>query len=890
MLKKIALSLLVFSMFGLNAQTIVIKGTVKDSLQNPLTYANVIAKPQNSTINLSFAITDEQGRYKLELTKNENFTIEASFLGYSKQAFKINSIESATKDFILKQASQQLNEVVIIQQLPVEVKEDTITYRTKAFVTGNERKLKAVLNKLPGVEVDKNGLVTVQGKSVTHMLVEGKKFFGGNSKLAVENIPADAVGEVEVIDNYNEVAMLKGLTETEDMAMNIKLKKDKKKFTFGDIEAGKGTKDYYLAHAGLFYYSPKTRLNFIGDLNNLGNQFFTMTDFMRFEGGVNKLLRTNGSVYNTSNSDFSSFFNSEDVTKSNNKFAALNLNTPISNNTDVIGYVLFSNSQTTAFSKSLKQYLFVDNSYNEALNEKRINNNKLAIGKISFEHKPSLKSELYVNTQVKYNDVGSVNENKSIINIDETNFILNNNATDLLLKQDLEWHKKHNFKHTTSFVLNYEHQKSTPKNKWFSNTPFLQDLIPLKEDENYTIFQNKNWQSNKLEVALKHYWVLGAKSQLNTTFGNHYFNENYNTNEVQELSDGTINDFKTANFGNTLKYTLNDVFMGMHYKFKAGKLVVEAGGNFHNYDWEINQNTEVLKNKSAFLPDVSAKYSFYKSEKLQFNYALKNSFGKTSQFLNNYTLLNYNSVFRGNPSLEYTNYHTARLLYTKFQLYKNIILSGSIGFNKKNETIKNEIIVSGTDKFLTPILFEHPETNWNFRGDIYKRYGKFKIRVTGRFDIFDYKHLINNELSENKNRSQYYKTSLSTNFEKAPNIEIGYKLNLSNYKSSNFKSNYTTKEPFVEIDYDFLNGFIFNANYYNNTFENKTLAQKEVYELLNTSLFYQKEDSAWGFEIKANNILNINYKRSNSINDFLISDVKTYVLPRIVLLTISYKL
>ncbi|WP_456376134.1 carboxypeptidase-like regulatory domain-containing protein [Lutibacter sp.] len=890
MLKKVALCLSLLSMFGLKAQTIVIKGTVKDSLQKPLTYANVIAKPQNSTINLSFAITDEQGRFKLELKKGETYTIEASFLGYTTQGFNIKGIESATKFFILKQASQQLNEVVIIQQLPVEVREDTVTYRVKSFITGNERKLKAVLNKLPGVEVDKNGLVTVQGKKVTHMLVEGKKFFGGNSKLAVENIPADAVGEVEVIDNYSEVAMLKGLLETDDMAMNIKLKKDKKKFTFGDVEVGKGNENYYLAHTGLFYYSPKTTINFIGDINTLGNHFFTLNDYIRFEGGINKVLNTNGSVYNTSNNNFSSFLNFEDVTKSTNKFVALNFNTPISKNTDVSGYLLFSDSQTTAFNESLKQYLFIDNAYEEQLTEKRLNNNKLAIGKISFEHKPSLKNELYVNTQVKYNDVGTVNENKSRINVDETNFIVNKSSTDVLLKQDLEWHKKYTSKHTTSFVLNYEYQKNTPKNYWFTDAPFLQGLIPLQEDVNYTILQNKNRQSHKLEFGLKHYWILGSKSQLNTTLGNHFFKEDYETNEVQELSDGTINEFENTGFGNNLEYTMNDTFVGMHYKFKAGKLLVKAGGYFHNYNWKIKQNISVIKNKFSFLPNISAKYSFYKSEKLHFNYALKNRFGKTNQFINNYTLLNYNSVYRGNSNLEFTNYHTARILYTKFQLYKNIILSASIGYNKKKETIKNEIILVGTNKFLTPILFEHPETNWNFRGDIYKRYGKFKIRFTGRFDVSDYKQLIDNRLSKNINKSQYYKSSLSTNFEQAPNIKIGYNLKLSNYQSSTLKSNYTTKEPFVEVDYDFLNRFVFKVDYYKNIFENKDFAQKDSYEFANTSLFYQKEDSAWSFEIRANNLLDINYKRSNNINEFLISDIKTYVLPRVILFTVSYKL
>ncbi len=890
MLKKIALNVILLSMFGLKAQTIVIKGTVKGSLQNPLTYANVIAKPQNSTINLSFAITDEQGRYKLELIKDEKYTIAVSFLGYATQNFEIKAIESATKNFILKQASQQLNEVIIIQQLPVEVKEDTVTYRVKAFITGNERKLKAVLNKLPGVEVNKDGLVTVQGKKITHMLVDGKKFFGGGTKLAVENIPADVVGEVEVIDNYNEVAMLKGLIETDDMAMNIKLKKDKKKFTFGDVEAGKGNKDFHLAHAGLFYYSPKTTINFIGNINTMGDRFFTLSDYWRFEGGINKILSSSGSVYNTSNNNFSSFINLEDVAKSTNKFAALNLSTPISKTTNVSGYMIFSDLKTTALNESLRQYLFVENAYEEQLNKKRVNNSRLAIAKISLDYKPTLKSELYVNTQIKYNNIGSSSEIQSIISIDEINFIVNKNTTGLLLKQDIEWHKNYSPKHTTSFALNYEYQKNAPKNKWFTDIFFLQGLIPLQDDINYTILQNANRQSHKLELGFKHYWTLGAKSQFNTTLGNHYFKESNEINEAQELSDGTINNFEIAGFGNYLEYTLNDIFIGLHYKFKFGKLLVEAGGYFHNYDWKINQKTKVIKNKFSLLPNFTAKYSFYKSEKLQFNYALKNRFGKTSQFMNNYTLLNYNSVYKGNSNLEFTNYHTARLLYTKFNLYKNIIISASVGYNKKKETIKNEIILHGANKFLTPILFEYPETNWNFRGDIYKRYGKFKIRFTGRFDISDYRQLIDNRLSQNKNVSQYFNTSLSTNFKQAPNIKIGYNLKLSEYKSSAIKSNYTTKEPFVELDYDFLNGFIFKADYYKNTFKNKTLAQKDSYELANVSLFYQKEDSVWGFEIRANNLLNINYKRSNNINEFLISDIKTYILPRVVLFTVSYKL
>ena len=127
------------------------------------------------------------------------------------------------KDFVLQENPDQLKEVIIDYTPPVTIKKDTIIYRTDVFVTGNERKLREVLKKLPGVEVDRSGNVSVQGKKITKVLVENKLFFTGDSKMAVNNIPADVVNTIEILDNYNDVAMLKGLQESEDMAMNIKL-------------------------------------------------------------------------------------------------------------------------------------------------------------------------------------------------------------------------------------------------------------------------------------------------------------------------------------------------------------------------------------------------------------------------------------------------------------------------------------------------------------------------------------------------------------------------------------------------------------------------------------------------------------------------------------------
>jgi len=287
---KILLLLAGFSTFSHSQQT-KIQGKVTDTLQNPLPYANILAIPKADDQDIKFAITEKDGSYKLGLIKNQTYELTVSYLGYKPQTLTITTTnQDLIKNFVLKENPDQLDEVNIKYTPPITVKKDTITYDVTKFVTGEERKLRDALKKLPGVEVDREGNVMVNGKKVTKVLVENKPFFTGDSKLAVNNIPADAVAKVEILDNYNEVAMLKGLQDSEDMAMNILLKEDKKKFVFGDVEVGAGIEDRYLVHPNLFYYSPKTNLNFIGDLNNQGIKSFSFNDYLEFDGGFGRLI------------------------------------------------------------------------------------------------------------------------------------------------------------------------------------------------------------------------------------------------------------------------------------------------------------------------------------------------------------------------------------------------------------------------------------------------------------------------------------------------------------------------------------------------------------------------------------------------------------------------
>ncbi|QTD36275.1 carboxypeptidase-like regulatory domain-containing protein [Polaribacter batillariae] len=866
----------------ISSQEITLSGFVKDSLQNPLPYANVLAKPKDVSKNLKFAITDEEGYYKLKLKKGDTLTVNISYIGYITNNFEFIASKNTKKDFILQQSSEQLDEIII--EMPVMIKGDTTTYKTEKFVDGSERKLKNVLKKLPGVEVDKKGNVTVQGKKITQMLVDGKKFFGGNSKLAVENIPADAVGNVEVIDNYNEIAFLKNVSDSDEMAMNIKLKEDKKQFIFGDVETGKGNQDFYKTNANLFYYSPKTNINFIGNTNNINEKTFTFKDYLNFSGGVNAVFKGN---FDFTGQDFSQFLESADLQSSKQNFGALNITKTTNSKLDISGYAIFSNTNTSSFIENLNEYT----NFNEEKTNKTDADNLLGIGNFNIEYTPNNLEKWHIKTQFKRTNNYSQNAITSLINTNTNTITTDRNLKSTYINQNIEWHKRQSSKHTFSTVLNYVYNKNNRNHFWQTKDPIFNNLIPIeKEQETFKINQIKNTKKQNIDAVFKHFWELNNNNHIYTTLGNMFLNESFLTKESQELDNGNINNFSISEFGNDLNFKLNDLFLGIHYKFRTGIFTFKQGFYAHNYHWKTNQQTNLSKNKWVVLPDFLAKIEFTKSKKIQFNYNLKTSFSDASKFANRFYLQSYNSVFRGNENLENNLFHNARIYYRKFSLYRGVLLNASLNYTKQIRGIRNVVNFDNINQFLTVKLFNNPSESINGNIRLEKRIKEIKYKFNVGFNNSIYKQEINNSIQINKNNNYNYKVGIETLFDNFPTLEIGLKREIGKFISSNNNSKFATLEPFVSIDYDFLKGFIFNFDYSRSNYQNKTLGQKNIYEIANGTLSYKKQDSAWSYKIIAQNIFNTKFRQSNSFTDYLISDTKTYILPRVFMFSIGYNL
>lgn len=871
------------------AQNVSLIGVVKDSIGTPLESANVLARPVSDDLQMVFTISSIKGQYQLKLQTNEAYDVTVSYLGFKPLEFRITIPENQEKNIVLLEAENVLDEVIVIENIPVVVKEDTISYNPKVFTTGTERKLKDVLEKLPGIEVDNNGSVKVMGKKVNTLLVDNKPFFGGNTKLGVLNIPADAVDGVDAIDNYNEVAFLKGLSGSEKLALNIKLKKNKKRFLFGDVEAGLGTDTRYLAHQNIFYYSPKTTVNFIGDVNDVGVKSFTFSDYIDFEGGIGKMMSNSSSSFSLSNSPLSQFLNNEDFVTGQNKFGAFNFSRTINSKWNFTGYGIASNTKNDTRLETLNNYITDETSTLENTINTQNSNQSFILSKISLDYKPTSTEDISYSGFVKTNstaDIGNLISTTSTAQ-NTLNTTLDNKATQI--KQNLEWHKKFSKKHTTSFTADYQYSQADPNSLWLTTLPILPGLIPLEDDSFFNIQQLKNTELNMLELLFKHYWVLNKNHHIYTTIGNNLLKENYNTFDVQNLSTGIVNDFGASGFNNNLSYGVNDLFLGIQHKFQVGIFTGKYGISAHNYDWTITQENTNNINKWVWLPDLSADFKFSGFGNVKLNYNLKSTIATADRYANKFRLVNYNTLFRGNETLENELFHAARLSYTKFSMFRGLTIFSSVTYNSAIEAVRNQTQIEGINQFNTAVLLQNPEERWLANAMVTKKYGKITFTLNTDVSFDNYQQIINNEVFKSKNRSQDYGFEISTSFKKLPNVELGLNSGYNTFTSETNTSKFTNTSPSFSLDYDFLGGFIFEFNYEKTIYEDNN-DQQNSYELADSSLLYQFKESPWALKLTGTNIFGTNFKNRNSFSDFVISDQRIFILPRIWMFSVTFKL
>ena len=338
-----------------------ISGKITDVDGNVIMGANIIAVNNETNVLDGFGISNENGFYNLNLKNNTEFNIKVTFIGFTPVEFNISLTQDITRNFALEEQAEALDEVEIVYEMPVTIKGDTIVYSADAFNTGTEIKLADVLKNMPGIEVNDDGEIEVEGQVVRKVQIEGKDFFDGDSKLATQTLPAKAVGKVEVLRNFTEYNQLRDVTNN---ALNIRLKDGQDKFWFGEITAGTGPDDIHLISPKIFYYSKNFNFSVIGNSNDIGQPPLSRRDFYRFGGGFNNLNARTGTSINIS-SDIGGIGNLQNNRAKSIESELLATNFSLSNDKglEISGFSIFS-SNVNEIEEKISRTYFRTNSRN----------------------------------------------------------------------------------------------------------------------------------------------------------------------------------------------------------------------------------------------------------------------------------------------------------------------------------------------------------------------------------------------------------------------------------------------------------------------------------------------------------------------------------------------
>lgn len=265
-----------------------LKGIVVDSTTHqPIEAATVSVFLVADSSLVNYAITNRKGEFIVrDIPQAKPCRVLVSYSGLSSYTQDF-IIAPETKELListvqLKKFYSQLEDVVVAaRRSPVLIKKDTIEYDAGSFKTSVNGVMEDLLRILPGLEVDENGGITYQGRKIAKITVDGKDFFGNDFKIASKNLPKDIIDKVQVVDLKTREALFNNIkTGREDKALNITLKKDKKRGVFGRAAAGLGTDKRYESGASLNYLDGPLQLNFIGNLNNINRTNLAEGDLM----------------------------------------------------------------------------------------------------------------------------------------------------------------------------------------------------------------------------------------------------------------------------------------------------------------------------------------------------------------------------------------------------------------------------------------------------------------------------------------------------------------------------------------------------------------------------------------------------------------------------------
>lgn len=865
------------TLFYINADAqISVRAIVKDSLQNPIEFANIVVIDKDQKT-LGFGNTDVQGIFTFSAPKKGNYTVKASFLGYASENKTLEVTQDVNVNFILKSDIRKLEEVVIeARNSGMVTKGDTLQYNIDRFLNGTEETLEDVIKRLPGMGIDKEGKITSEGKVIDQLLIDGDEFFKNQHSLATANISSEMIENIQRIKNYKKFGSITNKDESDLVAVNVNIKEKFKNRLTGNFNAQAGYEEKFKLGGTLMNFSKKVKMGVIGSTNNTGEQGITLNDYYdlirKEDDGTSE---TSNVIYKTAD-DVPSFLAVGNNAKSRKTdFTALTLAFSPSKKMKLNVYSIFNqaNQQQEQFIRQ-EYYNATTPFTNEESNKI---NNKDFFNKtiIDFVYVPS------GNTTIKY--AGNFDLLNSDSHTDAENFALASPS----------YYNENRDNKVYRFSNNLNLSTRVDKNSIF-NASIFSDYASAENDlgiVSNTPFLNLNFTSNEYFIrqdkdVQRH--NFGYKGSYSIKLGSHVFSaENgmdFRTNKLNTRAGNYSEFYNNISQHNYISYT----GVGYQYSLKK-KITFGLGLTYYFQNFEFNSD----KNQLSYLaPRFNIRTVFNANNILEFNYKFSTDFPDMEYTIPGRIISNYRSLYGTEDVLFNTPLrgHQFGLQYNLFDFKKGFSFITNFSYTIKDKTISSNILTEGNTVITDYKL--SPESNM-FSSMVFveKKVGVLSLRGGVSFfktKNYNFMESVETEFKSNSFSGDFSVGSGFTDF--FVNFETGISITSDDFYSGDIKNFSKGYKPYIELSGKISPTLFWYLKAVDEIYKTSTF-DMDLFTL-SPRLRYNLPKSKWEFSITGANVLNIDKgQRVESYNSGSYFQEKIYsTLRGFVLLGIKYKL
>jgi hypothetical protein len=883
-----------------------ITGTVQTDIEKePLESATVYLERIKDSTLVSYTISDKNGKFSLEdKTGDESLKLFISFVGYQtySQIVKIDKGEINLEPINLLVDSNALDEVLIKSRAPITIKTDTLEFNVKSFKTKKDANVEDLLKQLPGVEVDDEGKITVNGKDVNKILVNGKLFFGDDPTITTRNLTKDIIEKVQITDTKTKAEAFTGeVGDNENKTINLTIKEENNKGVFGRLAAGAGTDKRY-EFAGMFNkFDNDQRISLLVGGNNTNSPGFSFGEIRNmFGGGRFMSMSGNGSF----SVDGRSFGGGQGITTSRNVGA--NYADKIGKKVDISADYFYSRSNSENETSTERENILPDARFFSESDSKSFNESDNHSANLEFEIQ--VDSTLRIDIEPSFRKSISRNTFSSFEETRDESAVLTNDSDVSSFVETVGSNFSNEIDATKKFGSNgaflrlsidNEFDETTSDDSVVSEANVYGDTPESIIRDQFTDGKNK---STTFNVSTTYRLPLKAKELFLDFKFDYRSDKQDNRRSTFDFDDATqdytsFNTELSTNFENTNKRSTPSVRLAL--RKEKWSFSLESGYVFRTLENDdelrpllsLKRNFEAVELRSNFNFRFSPKSSIYSG------YRLTNQTPSVRQLSPFQDVSNPLNIVTGNPDLEPSNNHNLYAGFNAFDFQKGTGFYAHLGGNLTSNAVVSKSVID--ENFVRNTTYTNVDGNHSaYASATFSKSIKvdslktFKYRI-GMSSNFNRNVNFNNDVQyASKNTSYSPNAEITFTWkdvlELRPNYRVSFnttRFDIDNFEDQKFVNHSLgiNTATFLPKKFEWRNDISFNYN--------SNIApgfQKSAWFWNSTLAYSMLKDNAT-LTLKAYDLLNQNTNARRTATENFIQDSQSTVLQQYFMVSFSWK-